>query len=60
MSYPKEQPYSYARGYYRILPDDSIYFSPDTPEDIKERFTKEWAEHLKKRDEERSQGIWRD
>ncbi|MDP4152609.1 MAG: hypothetical protein Q8865_04085 [Bacillota bacterium] len=48
--------FEYAAGYYMILPDDTIYFKPDTPEDIKERFTKDWAEHLKEVEERHKNG----
>ena len=54
--YRMGNPYAYAAGYYLILPDNSIYFEPNTPEDIKERFTKEWEEHLKEVEEKHKQG----
>lgn len=49
-------PYAYAAGYYLILPDNSIYFKPETPPEIKERFTKDWEAHLKEVEEKHRQG----
>ena len=43
-----------------ILPDGSLYFEPDTPPDIKERFEKDYAEHLERKRKEEEQGIFTD
>ncbi|MDP4152874.1 MAG: hypothetical protein Q8865_05450 [Bacillota bacterium] len=44
--YYKKDPFDYTKGYVLVLPDNTIYFRSDTPEDIKERFTKNWSEYL--------------
>ncbi len=62
--YPVENPFPYASGYYAIFPrnfkrdigdgsivvadDYLIYFKPGTPEEIKTRLVKDYAEYHKK------------
>lgn len=40
--------------------DYTIYFTPDTPEDLKHRFVREYAEYHAQKMEERRQGIYID
>lgn len=54
-------PTAYANGYALILPDcKTIWFKPDTPPDIKERFTKDWQDHLDRKAAEEKRGIFSD
>lgn len=55
-----KHPCEYARAYYSILPDSTLYFKPGTPPEIKERFEKDYAEHLKRKREREEQGIFTD
>ena len=55
-----KHPCEYARGYYMILPNGTLWFRPDTPQDIKERFEKDYAEHLERKRKEEEQGIFTD
>lgn len=54
--YYKELPWKYASDYVLILPDDTLYFKPETPIDIKKRFEKDWEEHLKRQAERHQKG----
>ncbi len=40
--------------------DYTIYFTPDTPGDLKHRFVREYAEYHAQKREERRQGIYID
>lgn len=53
-----KDPTEYASDYVAILPDGTLYFDPDTPPEIKERFEKDYAEHLKRKREREEQGIF--
>lgn len=45
---------------YTMEEDYTIYFTPDTPEDLKHRFVREYAEYHAQKMEERRQGIYID
>ena len=57
--YPSGQhPCEYARKYYSILPNGNVFFEDGTPEEIKERFLKDFAEHCERKKKEAEQGIF--
>ena len=57
---PGKDPTGYARDYVLVLPDGTLWFRPDTPPEIKERFEKDYAEHLERKRKEEEQGIFTD
>ncbi len=54
--YWKEHPFEYALKYVAIRPDNSVYFRPDTPKEIRERFTREWEAHMQDQAARRKEG----
>lgn len=52
-----KHPIAYALPYIVIYPDETYAFEPNTPPEIKERFLKDYAEHLERKRKEQEQGI---
>ncbi|MEG2149488.1 MAG: hypothetical protein RRY24_08710 [Clostridiales bacterium] len=50
--------FEYASKYTFIETDGSVAFMPNTPPEIRERFEKEWAEHVKKVKARQTKGIF--
>jgi len=50
--------FKYASGYFSIRPDGTYWLASDTPQDIKERFEKEWPEYVKKIQKQHEEGIY--
>ncbi|MEE0776513.1 MAG: hypothetical protein U0M15_05600 [Bacillota bacterium] len=48
----------YASGYYYVKLDGTVVIKSNMPQDIKERFLKEWEEHIKEVKAHREKGIY--
>lgn len=62
MVFPKgfEKNRKIGAGFIVAEEDYTIYFTPDTPEDLKQRFVKDYAEYYAQKKEERRQGLYID
>jgi len=62
MVFPKgfEKSRKIGAGPIVVEEDYTIYFTPDTPEDLKHRFVREYAEYHAQKMKERRQGIYID
>ena len=50
--------FGYASKYTFIEDDGSVTYMPDTPPEIRERFEKDWAEHVKEVKARQARGIY--
>ena len=62
MVFPKgfEKNSKIGAGFIVVEEDYIIYFTPETPENLKQRFVKDYAEYHAQKMEERRQGLYID
>lgn len=50
--------FDYARGYFTVTVDGTVYIDRDAPSEVRERFPADWEEHLKEVKARRDMGMY--